>query len=71
MGFKEQMQKLLKPYDEDEDDVFEGANRAAKPQAMPKAADMSMEFEQSFSAGDTAVPEPDAPVRGPCHTRKI
>ena len=59
MGFKEQMQKLLKPYDDEEEDFFEGANRAAKPQPAPRAADMSIEFEQSFSAGDAAAPEPE------------
>ena len=50
MGFKEQMQKLLKPYDEEEEDFFEGANRAVKPQAAPRAADMSMEVRKSIAA---------------------
>ena len=57
MGFKEQMQKLLKPYDDEEEDFFEGANRAAAVQSVPKAADMSIEFEQSFSAGEGIAPE--------------
>ena len=46
MGFMDELKKLTKPYDDDEDDFFEGADASHK--SAPAASPAQLEFEQAF-----------------------
>lgn len=49
MGFKDQIQKLMQPFEGEDEDIYEGARKNANSQPAPKAASISMGFEQFFA----------------------
>ena len=55
MGFMDELKKLTKPYDDDEDDFFEGADASHK--SAPAASPAQLEFEQAFGEEPPSAPE--------------
>ena len=56
MGFMDELKKLTKPYDDDEDDFFEVADASHK--SAPAASPAQLEFEQAFGEEPASAPEP-------------
>ena len=56
MGFMDELKKLTKPYDDEEDDFFEGADSSYK--STPAASPAQLEFEHAFGEEPSSAPEP-------------
>ena len=56
MGFMDELKKLTKPYDDEEDDFFEGADQSQKSAAAVSPA--QAEFERTFGEEPSTPPEP-------------
>ena len=56
MGFMDELKKLTKPYDDEEDDFFEGADASYK--STPAASPAQLEFEHAFGEEPSSSPEP-------------
>lgn len=56
MGFMEELKKLTQPYDDEDNDFFEGADVSFKP--APPASPAALEFENAFGEEPVANPEP-------------
>ena len=56
MGFMDELKKLTKPYDDEEDDFFEGADASYK--SAPAASPAQLEFEHAFGEEPSSSPEP-------------
>ena len=56
MGFMDELKKLTKPYDDEEDDFFEGADASYK--STPAASPAQLEFEHAFGEDPSSSPEP-------------
>lgn len=66
MGLLDGLKKLTQPYDDDDDDIFEGADQARKSEPVVTPAQMA--FEDTFAAEAEEEPEPanapEEPRRG-------
>ena len=56
MGFMDELKKLTKPYDDEEDDFFEGADASYK--STPAASPAQLAFEHAFGEEPSSAPEP-------------
>ena len=57
MGLMDELRKLTQPYG-DEDDFFEGADGAFKPQSAAPAGSAQFQFENTFADEKAGAPEP-------------
>ena len=56
MGFMDELKKLTKPYDDEDNDFFEGADSSYK--SVPSASPAQLEFESTFGEEPSSTPEP-------------
>ena len=56
MGFMDEIRKLTQPYDDDDNDFFEGADTSSK--SAPSASPAQLAFENTFGEEPSSNPEP-------------
>ena len=56
MGFMDELRKLTQPYDDDDNDFFEGSSSGFS--SPPSASPAQLEFENTFGEEPSSAPEP-------------
>ena len=58
MGFMDQLKKLTRPYDDDDNDFYDGADPSFKQPVYTEASTAQMTFENTFAEEPVSAPEP-------------
>ena len=70
MGFMEELRKLTQPYDDDDNDFFEGADSAFAPAPKAEPVQSAPEVENNFPAGDDFAEEEPERRKSPRKLKK-